>query len=477
MGINGINIFFFIFSLVVELLILFAFRRADINSRSVDRVRRQFDKGKEELDEIVKEKKLELNDIKHAMEGSEQEARDLIKSFESSFNMVRKRDDEIKLLKNQLDSFRSAFNDMADASQNADKNLQLLKQESRNVEIVRRNIQDLTQKLAGIKEESDSILSQFKKENEESFEQLRLNLLNTVNLNMGALQDGLEMAGKRLDTFNSQIEELTGRQALVSENAVKDLTIAMNAKLDSFKESIESFGKGYMERLDLLKDKNTAVESELFKILDTESRNRLEALRSEIEKVFMSYQTSISEKIASVDNLKNDIDALSTALIEIKSGMDDVKAKALDELSGKVKASEYLFMSSFQNRLDDMEHRTSDQLDKLEKTLKGLENLDNIDGKLAATGQQLENINKMMEFLAKTETRLNDKLRQGEETIAVLGNLVEKPDYAAVSASNLDSSARNETAKQLIQRGWSNEKIAETLDISVGEVELIREFH
>lgn len=477
MGINGINIFFFIFSLVVELLILFAFRRADINSRSVDRVRRQFDKGKEELDEIVKEKKLELNDIKHAMEGSEQEARDLIKSFESSFNMVRKRDDEIKLLKNQLDSFRSAFNDMADASQNADKNLQLLKQESRNVEIVRRNIQDLTQKLAGIKEESDSILSQFKKENEESFEQLRLNLLNTVNLNMGALQDGLEMAGKRLDTFNSQIEELTGRQALVSENAVKDLTIAMNAKLDSFKESIESFGKGYMERLDLLKDKNTAVESELFKILDTESRNRLEALRSEIEKVFMSYQTSISEKIASVDNLKSDIDALSTALVEIKSGMDDVKAKALDELSGKVKASEDLFMSSFQNRLDDMEHRTSDQLDKLEKTLKGLENLDNIDGKLAATGQQLENINKMMEFLAKTETRLNDKLRQGEETIAVLGNLVEKPDYAAVSASTLDSSARNETAKQLIQRGWSNEKIAETLDISVGEVELIREFH
>ena len=83
----------------------------------------------------------------------------------------------------------------------------------------------------------------------------------------------------------------------------------------------------------------------------------------------------------------------------------------------------------------------------------------------------------MMEFLAKTETRLNDKLRQGEETIAVLGNLVEKPDYAAVSASNLDSSAKNETAKQLIQRGWSNEKIAETLDISVGEVELIREFH
>ena len=228
-------VFFFIFSLAVELLILFAFRKSDTNSRSLDRMRKYFESKTRELDDLVGEKKLELDDIKKAMEGSEQNARDLIKSFESSFNMVRKRDEEIKVLSSQLDTFRSAFNDMADASLKADKNLQLLKQESRNVEIVRRSIQNLTSQLGEIKEQSDSILTEFNKKNEEAFEQLRLNLLNTVNLNMGSLQDGLEMAGKRLDTFNTQIEELTGRQALVSENAVKDLTIAMNTRLDSFK--------------------------------------------------------------------------------------------------------------------------------------------------------------------------------------------------------------------------------------------------
>ena len=433
MGINGVNIFFFLFSLAVELLILFAFMRSNTASRYLDRMRAFYNSRTQELDKIVEERKTALNDIKLAMEGSEQNARDLIKSFETSFNMVKKRDDEIKVLSSQLDTFRNAFNEMADASQKADKNLQLLKQESKNVEIVRRSVKNLTDQLSEIKEQTDSILSEFNRKNEEAFEQLRLNLLNTVNLNMGSLQDGLEMAGKRLDTFNTQIEELTGRQALVSENAVKDLTIAMNAKLDSFKESIEAFGKSYMERLELLKDKNTAVESEFFAALDKESRSRLEVVRGEIEKEFTDYQASISDKISSVDNLKKDIDNLRSTLQNIKSGMEDA--------------------------------------------VKIVDSMGDVDKKLAEAEERLAKIDKVMEWLAKTETRLNDSIHRGEETISVLGELVEKPVPISAPDTQMSQTDRNETAKQLIQRGWSNEKIAETLGISEGEVDLIRDFY
>ncbi len=477
MGINGVNIFFFLFSLAVELLILFAFMRSNTASRYLDRMRTFYNSRTQELDKIVEERKTALNDIKLAMDGSEQNARDLIKSFEVSFNMVKKRDDEIKVLSSQLDTFRSAFNEMADASQKADKNLQLLKQESKNVEIVRRSIKNLTDQLAEIKEQTDSILSEFNRKNEESFEQLRLNLLNTVNLNMGTLQDGLEMAGKRLDTFNTQIEELTGRQALVSENAIKDLTIAMNAKLDSFRESIETFGKGYMERLELLKDKNTAVESEFFAALDKESRSRLEVVRSEIEKEFTDYQASVSEKLASVDTLKQDIENLSSALQEIKTGMEEVRSKAVDELSDKVQNAENLFMETYKNRLDALEKQTSGRMEKVEQAVKALDNISNLGEKLSETEDRLAKIDKVMEWLAKTETRLNDSIHKGEETISVLGELVEKPVPISSPDTQISQTDRNETAKLLIQRGWSNEKIAETLGISEGEVDLIRDFY
>ncbi|MBP5692478.1 MAG: hypothetical protein J6W86_02045 [Bacteroidales bacterium] len=433
--------------------------RSNTASRYLDRMRAFYNSRTQELDKIVEERKTALNDIKLAMEGSEQNARDLIKSFETSFNMVKKRDDEIKILSSQLDTFRNAFNEMADASQKADKNLQLLKQESKNVEMVRRSVKNLTDQLSEIKEQTDSILSEFNRKNEEAFEQLRLNLLNTVNLNMGSLQDGLEMAGKRLDTFNTQIEELTGRQALVSENAVKDLTIAMNAKLDSFKESIDAFGKSYMERLELLKDKNTAVESEFFAALDKESRSRLEVVRGEIEKEFTDYQASISDKIASVDTLKQDIDNLGSALQDIKTGMEEVRAKAIDELADK------------------MENLTSPRLEKIEQAVKALDNIAGLGEKLSETEERLAKIDKVMEWLAKTETRLNDSIHRGEETISVLGELVEKPVPISAPDNQMSQSDRNETAKQLIQRGWSNEKIAETLGISEGEVDLIRDFY
>ena len=476
MGINTINIFFFLFTLAVVLLILFAFRRADTNNRTLDRIRRYFEDKKKDLDDIVEEKKLELNDINKAMEGSEQNARELIRSFETSFNMVRKRDDEIKVLNSQLDTFRNAFNEMADASQKADKNLQLLKQESRNVEIVRRSVQNLTEQLGTIKEQADSILADFNKKNTDAFEQLRLNLLNTVNLNMGAIQDGLELAGNRLDTFNTQIEDLTARQELVSEKAVNSLSATMNEKLEDFKASIETFGKAYMERLDLLKEKNTAVESELFAALDKESRGRLEIVRGEIEKEFEAHKASIDEKIASVDTLKQDIDALGATLQEIRTGMDDVKAKAVDELSRKVQAEGDLFMEKFKSRIDALDKLTTGRMEKIEQAVKALDNLDSLDRKLITSEERLNSIDKVMEWLAKTETRLNEAVRKGEETIAVLGELVEKPVPIASPDPQMSQEEKTETIKQLIQRGWTNEKIAETLKISVGEVELIREF-
>ncbi|MBR4159536.1 MAG: hypothetical protein IKT97_05725, partial [Spirochaetia bacterium] len=126
---------------------------------------------------------------------------------------------------------------------------------------------------------------------------------------------------------------------------------------------------------------------------------------------------------------------------------------------------------------DKMEELTSPRIEKIEQTVKALDNLSRLEEKLGTTQEQMAKIDKVMEWLAKTETRLNDSIRKGEETIAVLGELVEKPVPISSPDTQMSQTDRNETAKQLIQRGWTNEKIAETLGISEGEVELIRDFY
>ena len=157
--------------------------------------------------------------------------------------------------------------------------------------------------------------------------------------------------------------------------------------------------------------------------------------------------------------------------------MEEVKAKAVDELSRKVQAEEDHFMENFKGRIDVLEKIASGRMEKLEQAVKALDNLDSLDRKLVTTEERLNTIDKIMEWLAKTETRLNDAVRKGEETIAVLGELVEKPVPISSPDTQMSQADRNDTAKQLIQRGWTNEKIAETLGISEGEVDLIREFY
>ena len=157
--------------------------------------------------------------------------------------------------------------------------------------------------------------------------------------------------------------------------------------------------------------------------------------------------------------------------------MEEVRAKAVDELSDKVEKAEKLFMDNYQNRLDDLEKQTSGRMEKVEQAVKALDNIASLGEKLSATEERLAKIDKVMEWIAKTETRLNDSIHKGEETISVLGELVEKPVPISAPDNQMSQSDRNETAKQLIQRGWSNEKIAETLGISEGEVDLIRDFY
>ncbi|MBQ6673001.1 MAG: hypothetical protein IJM77_00030 [Spirochaetia bacterium] len=157
--------------------------------------------------------------------------------------------------------------------------------------------------------------------------------------------------------------------------------------------------------------------------------------------------------------------------------MDEVRAKAVDELSGKVQSAENLFMENFKGRMADLEKLSADRMAKFEQAVKTLDNLSQLEEKFAFTEASIAKIDKVMEWLAKTETRLNDSIHKGEETIAVLGELVEKPVPISSPDTQMSQTEKNETAKQLIQRGWSNEKIAETLGIGEGQVELIRDFY
>jgi DNA-binding NarL/FixJ family response regulator len=81
---------------------------------------------------------------------------------------------------------------------------------------------------------------------------------------------------------------------------------------------------------------------------------------------------------------------------------------------------------------------------------------------------------KAREWLARTETRLEEVGRQAEEQVKLLGTIMRKEGGPTGDRGAPSLSAR-ETVAKLAHQGWKVEEIARATKLSRGEVELILE--
>ena len=90
--------------------------------------------------------------------------------------------------------------------------------------------------------------------------------------------------------------------------------------------------------------------------------------------------------------------------------------------------------------------------------------------------ERMEKIQNAREWLARTETRLEDAGKKAEDNIKLLGSLLEKDKKGKKSgkggAPSLD---KREMVVKLAHQGWSPDNIAQATGLSRGEVELILE--
>jgi DNA-binding NarL/FixJ family response regulator len=78
------------------------------------------------------------------------------------------------------------------------------------------------------------------------------------------------------------------------------------------------------------------------------------------------------------------------------------------------------------------------------------------------------------EWLARTETRLEEISKQSQDQLKLLGDLL-KQDSAAKKTRGAPPIGIRENVVKLAHQGWKVDEIARALHLSRGEVELILE--
>ena len=86
----------------------------------------------------------------------------------------------------------------------------------------------------------------------------------------------------------------------------------------------------------------------------------------------------------------------------------------------------------------------------------------------------MENLNQAREWLARTETRLEEVQREAEEQVKLLGAIM-KQDGGQKNAAGAPPVTTRDTVIKLARQSWNVDEIARATSLSRGEVELILE--
>jgi chromosome segregation ATPase len=211
-----------------------------------------------------------------------------------------------------------------------------------------------------------------------------------------------------------------------------NLSDAIDIKLDQVSDADENM-QGYMVRLHQMEDLHKEI-SRRYKELEKKSS------------VVDATTQSVDRNFQMLGRIEEGLTGISEDLVPLKGSLQDVKRNTDTLLENK------------------------DQVDYI------VNNVTNLDAVISDFDGRMKKMEKAREWLASTETRLENISREAQEKVKLLGDLASR-DSRKGSARSLGSPDMNtrEMVIQLARQGWSSEEISRYVKLSRGEVELILE--
>ncbi|MDR2617792.1 MAG: hypothetical protein LBC62_02870 [Treponema sp.] len=272
---------------------------------------------------------------------------------------------------------------------------------------------------------------------------------------------------RRIEDLRGDIDRLDQRRLeaaqLESEFVkIRRLEDEVNAKMTRFlseKHRIEQMEADFNRLLQI----SRAVEDKLNHV--TASDDTLQQIQVQIRKLDDALDDTeekyqrLEKKNQALDETRDGIDRNFTALQESEASINRISG----ELE-KISIREETLRSAIETLAEKSEkaRETADQVTLLDKALSELE-----DRTLA--------MQKAREWIARTETRLEELNRDIQEQLKLLGSLVKSGGKKANQEKGAPPPGDRENVIKLARQGWTIKEIAKVMKLSQSEVELILE--
>ncbi len=324
----------------------------------------------------------------------------------------------------------------------------------------------------------------------EQVEQTRERLMQKLQSETGSLAQTLEEIDKKQKAFIAQTRVFDRAEELRAtlENGIESLKGELS-RLDAYRETMSTLEQQYqkvrkMEEESSQKLARFLAEKKRIDILETDF-TKLLGLSDSIDRKLSEFTSTdddlqqwqvqlrrFEETVTEVNGRYDRLEKKSAVLDQTVSGVD----KAFDSLKGleTALATYRKEMSAIPAELESAKKNMDILLAHRDKTESLLEKLTALDDVLSDVETRTEKMQTAREWLARTETRLEEISKQSQDQLKLLGAIM-KEGGPATKSKGAPALGIRENVIKLAHQGWKVDEIARVFQLSRGEVELILE--
>jgi DNA repair exonuclease SbcCD ATPase subunit len=468
----------------------------DARSQAESGARTELDRYALEMNEKIAQNERELEDwrnrfndrlreAENEIEDSRRNARDLLAETEDRAVQMRGELENVRdKARTELDGFREkARTDLDDLREKAKTGLNELRENARTeLDELRKTTRN------GLDEVWEKASVEIERAREETASG-KTEILARTGAQVKALEETVREAEKRIKDFAAQTK--------LFERA-DELKLELERRIEDLKGSLEGLDQRRAEAAGIeaqyaaVRRLGDEVNAKMSRFLS--EKNRLDVMENDFNRL-VATSRAVEEKLRAVSTSDDILQGMQVQLRRLEDAMKNAEEKferlerknqVLEETSAGVDRNFRLLEETEEalKRLDGELERSSDELEAIKPSVRELaaagekakeanEKLGRLDESLADIEKRIEEMQVAREWIARTETRLEEINKQAQEHVRLLGAMV-KDGGKAKSRGAPNISAR-ENAVNLARQGWKVDEIATALKISRAEVELILE--
>ncbi len=444
----------------------------------LERVNQQFEESKNDFgDKIEHLKSTSQNMLSHVAESFKADTENYAQTTREERSKVIA---ELDTLRQSMDQTLKTFEQRSeDTVKEFNASYETMLEETQR-RIREQNV-EASEKLRSLKDMAQEI--------NEKNEEARQKMVIKMQTDSNNLQMAMDTIDERLKSFTAQTQ-LFERADSLKKHLEEQIAALRNdtSVIDSYRQSAaeieEQFAK--IRRLD------EELAQKLSRVLA--DKKQIEAIEADFTNL-MTLSENIDQKVTELKSSGDDLQRIQLEIRRFQENVTEVSArydrleKKQDILDRTISDVDKTFesLTELENRIDTCTHQTdaipnrlleiNGAIDRILENSGSINDavakLDSLEGVLSEASTKMDSLMKSREWLAQTETRLEEINRQAQSQVKIFGDLMKKggvqKDEGAPPLSVRD------TAIKLAHQGWKVDEIARATGLSRGEVELILE--